>query len=107
MLGLAENQWVATYFLQEVARRDKRKSGERKRGGRSRDVTEGDREGMITAGSRLASSQGGFEDGRETGLFGEEVYSQEASAGIFSGVTNSRQESQHRSRIVPTTTRSR
>ena len=85
MLGLAENQWAATYFLQEVARRDKRK-----RGGRSRDVTEGDGEGMKASGSSQASSQRGFEHGRDTGVFGEEADSQEASAGIFPGMLNGR-----------------
>ena len=92
----------ATYFLQEVARRDKRK-----RSGRLRDVTGGYGEGMKAAGSSQASSQGRFEDGGDTGVFGEESDSQGASAGIFPGVINGRQESQRRSKIVPTTTRSR
>ena len=40
MLGLAESQWAATCFLQEAARRDRKKGG-----GRSRDIMEGDWEG--------------------------------------------------------------
>ena len=101
-LRLAENQWAAACFLQEVARRDEKKGG-----ARSRDIIEGDWEGKEAAGSSLARSQGGVGDEGETGAFGEEADLQETSAEIFPGVIAGRRESQPRSRIAPTTARSR
>ena len=102
VLGLAENQWAASYFLQEVTRRDKKKGC-----GRSRSLGEGDEGERETPRSSQCSVHGRVEDGGETGVFGEGLESQEASAGIFPGLINGTDENQPRHRIAPTTARSR
>ena len=104
MLGLAENQWAANYFMQEVTRRDKKKGCRRSRG-----LVQGDVEGREGSGSSQRSAHGGLEDGGDAsiGAFGEGFESQEASAGILPGLINGLEESQPRERIAPTTARRR
>ena len=75
-LALAENQWAATCFLQEVARRDKKKDIDAL-SGEGRDGDEGGAE----AGSRCLMMGGRFDES-EIGVFGEEAESQEASATV-------------------------
>ena len=102
MLGSAENQWAANRFLQEAARRDKKKGCRRPRG-----LAKGDGKGREAAGSSQRSAHGGLDDGRDVEAFGEGFESQEASAGILAGLINGLEESQPRGRIAPTTARRR
>ena len=95
ILALAENQWAATCFLQEVARRDKKKEN---------DIRGGEEEG---GGEVDAGAGGGSQEvsdrahGREVGVFGEGAESQ----GLFASATgrpgDGSQENQPRSRIAP------
>ena len=101
ILGLAENQWAATCFLQEVERRDKGKGS-----GRSRAEVEEEREGREAVGCSQASSEGGIQDEEEVEAFGEEAESQEAPAKVSSVVIDGRRDRQTRSRILPATARS-
>ena len=103
-LGLAENQWAANHFTQEVTRRDKKKGSRRSRG-----LAQGDAEGREVSGSSQRSAHGELEDEGDAsiGAFGEGFESQEASAGILPGLINGLEGSQPRERIAPTTARRR
>ena len=92
ILALAENQWAATCFMQEVARRDKKKES---------DGSRGEEEG---GGEVDAETSQGVSDGahrREVGVFGEGAESQGLFASATGSPGNGSQEDQPRSRIAP------
>ena len=91
-LALAENQWAATCFLQEVARRDKKKDDALSGEGRDGD------EGGDEAGSRRLRMWNGF-DGSEMGAFGERAEPQEASARAACSLRSGPQNDRPRARI--------
>ena len=94
-LALAENQWAATCFLQEVARRDKKKDIDAL-SGEGRDGDEGGAE----AGSRRLMMRNGF-DGSEIGVFGEGAESQEVPAGAACSLRSGPHNDRPRARISP------
>ena len=81
VLGLAENQWAATYFLQEVARRDKKKEV------RIASGVGGD-EGDQVPEEAVGSSQRSSEESNEVGVFGEGLESQEVASIATRGLRN-------------------
>ena len=99
VFALAENQWAATFFLQEVARRDKKKNID-ETGGEGEDGDEGGAE----AGIRSLMMGGGF-DGSEVGAVGEGPESQEVSASATGAFANSPQYNQPRARTSPSSRR--
>ena len=99
MLALAENQWAATCFLQEVARRDKKRNIAAL-GGEGGDGDDGGAE----AGSRSLMMSNGL-DGSEVGVFGEGAESQEAPASSAGSFANGPQNDRPRARISPSSRR--
>ena len=99
-LALAANQWAAAFFLQEVARRNKKKAADAA-SGEGRDGDEGGAE----AGSRCLMMGNGF-DGSEVGVFGEGAESQEASATAACSLESGSQNDRPRARISPSSKRS-